>query len=69
MASWITAKTTPTARAIIGVPKNVHRSCATPVQPAMEEMEPRAMRTMGTTMGARVLKPPGSLPNWAFSSS
>ena len=68
-ASWMTPKTTPIARAIMGVPKKVHRSAPKPLHLAIEEMEPRAMSTMGTTMGASVMKPPGSWPYWALISS
>ena len=59
----------PTASAMMGLPRKSHREKSMPVQPAMEAMEPRAISTMGTRMGARAFRPPGSLPYSATSCS
>ena len=53
----------------MGVPKKEIRSAPKPFMPAMEAIEERAIRMMGTIMGATALKPLGSLPYSATSSS
>ena len=63
------ASTVPTARAMIGVPRNVKNSASQPVIFAMETMEEMAISRIGTTSGAMAFRPPGSLPYSALSSS
>ena len=58
----MTPNTTPIARAMIGVPTKVKKVLAAPSTPAMPMIEERAMQMMGIMIGARAMKPPGSLP-------
>ena len=61
--SWIIAMTAPAARAIIGEPRNLSRSPQNPSHPAIEAMDPNAMRMMGSTSGASASAVPGKGPN------
>ncbi len=63
------AQMVPAARAMMGVPRKPKSSEAKPVTPTAFIMDEMAMRMMGTMMGAMALKPPGSLPYSATSSS
>ena len=62
-------KIVPTARAIIGVPRNCRMLFIVPVRPAILAIEPIAIRIIGTIIGASALKPFGSFPYSATSSS
>ena len=54
---------------MIGFPKNWHATSIAPVQPAIDEIEPSAIRMIGTRIGASALKPFGSFPYSATNSS
>lgn len=59
----------PTAKAIIGVPKNLLISAHIPTIFAIETMEDQAINKIGTIIGAREINPFGSFPYSATSSS
>ena len=51
------ARTVPTARAMMGVPRKASRSAIAPVHPAMEEMEDRAMSRIDGAYSLVVMSP------------
>ena len=59
----------PTARAIIGVPKNFKMSFAVPDQPAIDAIELAPIKRIGMRIGASAINPFGSFPYSATSSS
>lgn len=58
----MTPKMRPTAKAIIGAPRNFKISAPVPLIFAIEATEERAMRMIGTIIGAMAVKPFGRDP-------